>query len=407
MKCHLGLGKYACSILAVLSATSASHAASIDWLGDLPGGWVGSRAFAISSEGAVVGGLSYAREYQSDDVGADAILWTEQSGLVGLGGLPGLPATVVYGLSDGGLTAVGLAGYGSSVRSRAFRWDINGGMIDLGTLSSSPSVYNTSYAKAVSSDGAVVVGRAKSPDGREAFRWTAEDGMVGLGDLPGGSHSSRAADVSADGSVIVGSGTVDESGVARHRAFYWTLADGMTSMPLPDEAAYSKATAVSADGLTVVGDTGTESTFIHDAFRWTAEAGYQMLGAPTPDTMSINPRDVSADGSRVVGWYGLPAPADPNAQMVRPFIWDVEHGGRDLQQVLVDEYGLPELGEWAISDVRAISADGLVMVGSGRRRNESGVWEETGWRATIPEPATLLSLLSVLPWAILRVGRRR
>jgi hypothetical protein len=38
----------------------------------------------------------------------------------------------------------------------------------------------------------------------EAFRWTAESGMVGLGDLPDGQVLSNALGVSADGSVVVG-----------------------------------------------------------------------------------------------------------------------------------------------------------------------------------------------------------
>ena len=42
----------------------------------------------------------------------------------------------------------------------------------------------------------------------EAFRWTSGGGMVGLGDLPGGSSASFATGVSADGSVIVGMGTM-------------------------------------------------------------------------------------------------------------------------------------------------------------------------------------------------------
>jgi hypothetical protein len=40
----------------------------------------------------------------------------------------------------------------------------------------------------------------------EAFRWDAEGGMVDLGDLPGHTDSIAARHGSADGSVIVGSG---------------------------------------------------------------------------------------------------------------------------------------------------------------------------------------------------------
>ena len=47
-----------------------------------------------------------------------------------------------------------------------------------------------SFANAVSADGSVVVGHSSSAlalgSAYEAFRWTAADGMIGLGDLPGG-----------------------------------------------------------------------------------------------------------------------------------------------------------------------------------------------------------------------------
>ena len=46
-----------------------------------------------------------------------------------------------------------------------------------------------SSADAVSADGSVVVGygtRGTSASSREAFRWTSDGGMVGLGYLPGG-----------------------------------------------------------------------------------------------------------------------------------------------------------------------------------------------------------------------------
>ena len=53
----------------------------------------------------------------------------------------------------------------------------------------------------VSGDGLTVVGHAGPP--QEAFRWTAETGMVGLDVLPGYPYSDGTA-VSVDGSVAVG-----------------------------------------------------------------------------------------------------------------------------------------------------------------------------------------------------------
>src|SRR4051812_29188909 len=67
---------------------------------------------------------------------------------------------------------------------------------------------NYSFAYDVSADGTVVVGEAGTTNyGNEAFRWTAANGMVGLGDLPGATFYSVAFGVSADGSVVTGLAT--------------------------------------------------------------------------------------------------------------------------------------------------------------------------------------------------------
>ena len=48
----------------------------------------------------------------------------------------------------------------------------------------------------------------------------------GLGDLPGGSFSSQASGLSADGSVVVGSGVSAKS----QEAFRWTQQTGMVGL---------------------------------------------------------------------------------------------------------------------------------------------------------------------------------
>ena len=47
-------------------------------------------------------------------------------------------------------------------------------------------------------------GWSDSASGREAFRWTSDGGMVGLGDLPGGEFTSYATGVSGDGIAVLG-----------------------------------------------------------------------------------------------------------------------------------------------------------------------------------------------------------
>jgi len=68
-----------------------------------------------------------------------------------------------------------------------------------------------SYATAVSAAGNVIVGWSLSEQGDEAFRWTRDSGISGLG-----GNQSRANDVSPNGHVIVGS--VDEASYDSGRA---------------------------------------------------------------------------------------------------------------------------------------------------------------------------------------------
>ena len=75
-----------------------------------------------------------------------------------------------------------------------------------------------SYASDVSADGSVVVGSALNAEGRwRAFRWTASGGMQALGTL--GGSDSYASDVSADGAVVVGWA---QNAAGQGRAFRWT-----------------------------------------------------------------------------------------------------------------------------------------------------------------------------------------
>ena len=130
-------------------------------------------------------------------------------------------------------------------------------------LSDLPGGALDGFAKGVSADGRVSVGS----DGGQAVRWTAEDGMVGLGYLLGGSYS-EASDVSADGRVVVG---WSRTGIGTE-AVRWTAEEGMVSLcdnngwPVcpdfnPDHYVSEDipnifANAVSADGGTIVGSAG-------------------------------------------------------------------------------------------------------------------------------------------------------
>ena len=221
----------------------------------------------------------------------------------------------------------------------------------------------SSTGLAVSPDGSLVVGFSNG----QAFRWTAETGMVGLGDFADGQFQSGGYDMSADGSVVVGYGSTSTA----QEAFRWTKTDGMIGLgDLPGGLAGSLAYGVSADGTVVVGKSasGNSSANSYEAFRWTAESGMVGLGDLPGGRFASEARGVSADGSIVVG------KAEPTSTNNQPeaFRWTSADGMIGLGQ-------LPggRSGSWA----NAVSPDGAVIVGkswSSRGSGEAFYWTANG-----------------------------
>ena len=223
-----------------------------------------------------------------------------------------------------------------------------------------------SIANGVSADGSVVAGygdgldTSVSYDVFQAFRWTASNGMVGLGFLPGGQKFSEAFGVSADGTTIVG---VSDS-ASGNQAFRWTQAEGMVGIGKLAGASFTRANAISADNSTVTG----YSTFNSDpfnagnnhAFRWTAAEGMTDLGLLSGADFSVA-NALSADGSVIVGQSGI------TFGETRAFIWDKANGMRELKSVLVA--GNPGLANWNLRYATGISQDGLTVVGIGVNPN--------------------------------------
>ncbi|GCL47825.1 PEP-CTERM sorting domain-containing protein [Microcystis aeruginosa] len=268
----------------------------------------------------------------------------------GLGFLPGGSFSTASGVSADGSVVVGES---SSANGReAFRWTQATGMVGLGDL---PGGFFNSQPFGVSGDGSVVVGESSSANGFEAFRWTQGTGMVGLGDFPGGGFGSIARGVSADGSVVVGYGFSANG----QEAFRWTQATGMVGLgDLAGGSFSSTANGVSADGSVVVGE--SESANGNEAFRWTQATGMVGLG-DLPGGFFSEPFGVSGDGSVVVG-------QSSSANGSEAFIWNSSQGMRSLQEVLTNDYGLNLTG-WTLRGATAISADGLSIVGTGTNPN--------------------------------------
>ncbi|MEE8147130.1 MAG: hypothetical protein V3T24_05970, partial [Longimicrobiales bacterium] len=213
-----------------------------------------------------------------------AFRWTPGGGMVEfLDSHSGSQATGVSG--DGSVIVGNLSGLG-------FRWT-SGGWVSLDETATL-----LVRANGVSADGSVVVGVVgQTPPGPEAFRWTSGGGIVGLGDFPGGDSDSQAYGVSADGSVVVGKG----SSAFGQEPFRWTSGDGMVGLGGP---AGGVAYGVSGDGSVVVGDSGGE------AFIWDSTSGVRSLREVLVD-LALGPvlsgwtlsraTAISDDGLTIVG----------------------------------------------------------------------------------------------------------
>ncbi len=257
---------------------------------------ISSWANAISWGGSTIVGQT------KIEGGSEAFLWTEASGFVMLGDLPGgNPQSRATSASGDGAVVVG-TGNADDGQARAFRWTEDEGMVSLGML---PNGANSSCG-AISADGRVIAGQSAVPGaGLQAFRWTENEGMVGLGDLPGGSVFSVARGVASHGNVIVGYGLSEEG----WEAFRWTEDEGMVGLGSIEESQYSFAWDVSADGTVVVGESKAGGR--GRAFIWTPAEGMRNLQEVIQDDLGldlgtmqelIKASAVSADGRTIVGW---------------------------------------------------------------------------------------------------------
>lgn len=194
--------------------------------------------------------------------------------------------------SNLGLTAYGISGDGSTVYGTggsrsSFIWT-KSGLTDIGDLSGG---YLNSRVNSTSYDGSVIVGRASSVDGLEAYRW--ENGqMLQLNRINHNQTYGEAADVSDNGDVIVGR-NIDQN-EDESTAVLWsdsnqfgvvTLNDFLDSNSIDrDGFDLTWALAVSGDGTTLVGE-GINSDGYTEAFKLSVDdvSEWSQLGTSPSD----------------------------------------------------------------------------------------------------------------------------
>lgn len=293
---------------------------------------------------------------------------SNQARFIPLGSLPGVPAafrgSAALGISGDGKVIVGQAN--SPQGGQAFRWTATGGMVALGDLSGGD--FN-SAALATNFDGSVVIGRGKSAASSpndEAFRWTPSSGMVGLGDLPGGFYLSQAISISANGETVVGVSSAEQG----FEAFRWTTRWGLRSLGvIPGSLPPTVATCMSADGNVVYGYGFRGAGF--EGFRWTSATGIVPIGELPGGTQFAVPNACTPDGGVIVGGS---ASALTNAG-VETARWAV--GGAGWQG-----YGLIPGASPASAQAQffGVSASGWIAVGQGSDGN--------GQHAIVWDPST-------------------
>ena len=206
----------------------------------------------------------------------------------------------------------------------------------------------SSLARGLSADGKAATGSYEfGSSGAGAFRWTEATGSAPLGVLPGFAASFGYA-VNADGSVIVGSSGPSRTSVGGKGAFRWTAATGLVNLGGPPDASRVEARAVSADGTIVVGE--VLSSYGLQPFRWTAAGGLNPIPLPS-GMIAATGRGTSADGEAIVGTleYNANEPL-PRRQAYR-------------LMPSTGYVGLGFLPGGNRSEAYAISADGNVVVG--------------------------------------------
>lgn len=352
------------SLSATIINPQPAEAGSFQGLGYLPGLEDRSSAEDVSANGTIVVGVSRASGVSS------SFIWTQQAGLRQIP----VDNFVVNAISDNSRVVAG------SRNGEILRWNPSEGVTVIGP---------EGIADGVSFNGSTIVGfTGNFTATSDAFRWTATEGLVGLGfsdpSLGFSSGSGAAVDVSADGSVIVGFSGDSQTGALI--PIRWTEETGPTRLSIDGESAniFGAAANISANGRFIVGFGGDiNNNTGGEAFLWTEQRSLSLGDLENGTGISIA-YDLSDNASVVVG-ASTSIAGQPfgdsiifNGQSQEAFIWQPQLGMRSLKTVLTNDYGL-DLTGWTLLVATSVSADGSTIVGTGI--NPQG--KEEAWVANL------------------------
>jgi len=226
---------------------------------------------------------------------------------------------------------------------------------------------------AISGSGNALIGVSS---GGHAFRWSnADNRFQVLADMP------TAVDLTYDGSIVVGG------------AKWWTEATGAQYFgPTPTPEFTYQSEAISADGTVIAGTMTVNG--VREAFLWTQAGGFQGLGDLPGGIAESYVTGLSADGSTVIGMSLSNRGREPfrwnAATGMQSVIGLFNDGGADLQGYNLVEFALSN-GQSYYYSLSGVSGDGTVLVGT----SKNGAW--LARIAIVPEPgAAMLALLAML-----------
>jgi probable HAF family extracellular repeat protein len=365
-----------------------------------------SDALSVSGDGSVVVGSSYLKNTTLTwpGVGPHAYRWTQATGMVDLGVLPGATdnQSVAILISRDGSTITGVSSNNAGGTIRGFVWTQAEGMVDLGSIGTDASRYSV-QPMAISSDGSAIFGffngGGLGGGGDGVFKWTRSGGMVRINNLGVTSNPGNRLymDASLGGAVSVQDYRPGGTG-SNSYATQWTQAGGQAAIdiqyPNTNPRVYweTKIARISANGAIAYGATlegfgsggpsGFTPLFLQ---RWTGLpgapvqtslgtldfAGNTIFTGISTDGFSLDAEGISDDGSVTAGiMYDPRDGGSPDGV----FYWSAATGLRDIGN-------LGWLGAGARAQVgfyislasqtyviaSCMSADGSTVVGTSRK----------------------------------------
>lgn len=222
------------------------------------------------------------------------------------------------------------------------------------------TVLGTGPSTDISADGSVVVGYDE--ESGEAWRWSAETGVVPLGNTfsLGRRRDPGSPDVSEDGSWV--SGTYHDLETGESAPGRWSAETGWVCF----DDSQGAARGLSADASTLVGLVWgeNETAEVAQAAAWNSRDGLVTLGDPGRNSCA---NEANRDGTVIVGWM-----EDPGSGTWHPTAWTP-----DGVQILATTP--------AFCEAKSVSPDGRIIVGQAfddiHNRRVAALWlqGDFGW----------------------------